>query len=254
MTEFLSTAIKAAKLSEEIILKYFDSDLQTELKSDNTPVTLADKQAEAIIKQTILKEFPEHSFLGEESGRQESDSAYCWIVDPIDGTKNFARGIPLYSTEIALMKGDEMLLGVSNMPSLRRLICAEKEQGAFFQDTKLTCSQVGDVAEAGVSFGNLKYFIDQGYAEPLVQLSQSCRAFRGFGDCFPYQLLAEGKLDVAVDVGCSIWDIAACARIMEESGAIVTDITGKPITIHSTSILGATPKLHAQVVHLFNSK
>ena len=125
-SQFLKVALEAAKNAEEIITAYYTGDtMKVELKADETPVTLADRGAEKVIRETIKQAFPDHGFLGEEYGIEEGDSPYIWIIDPIDATKNYIRKIPIFGTQIALMKGDDLILGVSNAPLLNELLYAE---------------------------------------------------------------------------------------------------------------------------------
>ena len=133
-SQFLEVALAAAKNAEEIITAYYAGDaMKVELKDDETPVTLADRGAEKVIRETIKAAFPDHGFLGEEYGTEEGDSPYVWIIDPIDATKNYIRKIPIFGTQIALMKDDDLILGVSNAPLLNELLYAEAGRWCFLK-------------------------------------------------------------------------------------------------------------------------
>ena len=133
MSKYLDVAIKAVKRAEEIILECYEKETAVDLKADLTPVTIADTEAQRIIIDEIKKNFPDHGFLGEEkTDKSQSASEYTWIIDPIDGTKNYIRRIPLFATQLALMHDNEIVVGVSNAPALNELLYAEKGGGCFF--------------------------------------------------------------------------------------------------------------------------
>lgn len=144
MSDYLKVAIEAAKAAEPTILNYFSKETSIDLKEDQSPVTVADKESEQIIRGVISNAFPDHGFLGEEGNNTNSDTEYLWIIDPIDGTRNYIREIPLFATEIALMKNGELILGVSNAPALKELMYAEKGFGAYLNDELVKVSEVSN--------------------------------------------------------------------------------------------------------------
>ena len=166
----LKTAITAAKAAEEVVMHYFGDDIERRLKSDQTPVTKADEEAEHVIAETIRSQFPEHGFLGEETGRSDTDSSCCWIVDPIDGTKNYVRGIPLFGTQIALMRNGRLELGVSNLPVMGELLYAERGQGAYLNEVQIHVTSQNSLADAQISFGGLDHFADVGQLGPVMEI------------------------------------------------------------------------------------
>lgn len=253
MSEFLTTAVKAARKAERVILKHFDTGVAVETKPDNSPVTIADKEAERIIKKTILGRFPDHGFLGEETGESDADSEYVWVVDPIDGTKNYVRGIPLFGTLIALMKNDELVLGVINMPVLKELSYAEKGQGAYCNDKPVSVSAIAELKGAYVGFGGVKKFQQKGMADTLLSITDAVWSDRGLGDCWSYALVARGKLDALIDVKIKIWDVAAPAVIIEEAGGKFTDLYGRAINRDVTSVVATNGLLHDEVLDYFRS-
>ncbi|MBT6691350.1 inositol monophosphatase [Candidatus Parcubacteria bacterium] len=251
-SKFLQAAIRAAKKSEKVILKYYSNNsIKFNTKKDNSPVTIADVKAEKIIIDEIKKNFPNHSFLGEESGQSKNNSEYQWIIDPIDGTTNFTRGIPFFSTEIALMKNGKFILGVSNAPALQEMLYAEKGKGAYKDSQKISVSNIKNIKEAYSSTGSLKYFVRNKQDKNLSHLNNDIRRHRIFGDFWNYHLLACGKVDIVIEANTKIWDIAALLVIVEESGGKVTDITGKSIDINSTDIIATNGKLHSKVLSYF---
>ncbi len=250
-SQFLSVAIKAASRAETVIMDYYSGRMTSTLKSDGTPVTVADTEAERVIIETITNEFPDHGFLGEESGDTRSTSPYVWIIDPIDGTKNFIRRIPLFGTQIALMKTDELILGVSNIPAMNELIYAEKGSGVFLNDEHITVTAVNQVAEAMICHGGMDSFGDRGVLGHLCNLAMDAARTRSFGDCYMYHLLASGRVDAVIEAAISIWDIAALTVIVQEAGGRVTNLRGAPIDKNTDSILASNGLLHRQILAPF---
>lgn len=156
---FLEVALEAAQAAEKILLKYINTTITVELKSDQSPVTVADKEAEAVIISTIQNAFPDHGFLGEETGLTRERAEYVWVIDPIDGTKNYIRGVPIFGSLIALMKNGEVILGVSNVPLMKELFYAEKGKGAYKNGIPVTVSTRPTLKESYVSHGGINYFI-----------------------------------------------------------------------------------------------
>jgi len=250
-SNFLSVAIDAANKAEKVIMKHYAGEITYAAKSDMSPVTIADTEAEKVIIETIKDSFPDHSFLGEESGDQESESEYQWIIDPIDGTKNYSRHIPLFATQIALLKNGEIILGVSNAPALKELIYAEKGKGAHFQEKNLIVSNIAELSDSYFCFGGLKYFNKHNHIDALLELVSKTLGHRGIGDFWCYHLLAQGKIDIMIEAETKIWDFAALKIIVEEAGGKVTDIHGNKITKDTTSIIATNRNLHDSVVEMF---
>ena len=250
-SQFLSVALEAASKAETVIMDYYSGGIASELKADGTPVTVADTEAERIIIETIANEFPDHGFLGEESGDTHSVSPYIWIIDPIDGTKNYIRHIPLFGTQIALMKADELILGVSNIPAMNELIYAEKGSGVFLNDEQINVTAVYQVAEAMICHGGMDAFDERGVLGNLCNLAVNAARTRSFGDCYMYHLLASGRVDAVIEAAISIWDIAALTVIVEEAGGSVTNLWGEPIDKNTNSILATNGFLHQQILTRF---
>lgn len=141
-TVFLEKALQAARAAEQVILKYYESNIDVQLKGDMSPVTQADIETEQVIREILSQAFPEHGFYGEETGKANEDAEYLWLVDPIDGTKSFVRDTPFFSTQIALMHKGELIVGVSNAPAYRQLAWAEKGGGAFLNDKPIHLSLI----------------------------------------------------------------------------------------------------------------
>lgn len=254
---YFSVALKAIKAAEATILKFYHrSALKIKYKTDLSPATIADQEAEAQIRQVIQKYLPDHSVLGEEYGADQSkQSEFTWIIDPIDGTKNFIRKMPFFSTEIALMKNDKIILGISNAPLLKNLVSAEKNQGAFLNLKKsIHVSKIASLNQAFFNIGGLKYFKRKKYLSALLEMADTNQGFRGYGDCWSYHLLSEGKIDVLLEAGIKIWDIAAQSLIIEEAGGQVSDFYGQKINLKTNTLLATNKILHPSVLNILNKK
>lgn len=251
-SQFLTVALEAAKNAEEVITAYYSDDIKVELKDDETPVTLADRGAEKVIRDTISRAFPDHGFLGEEFGTQEGTSPYMWIIDPIDATKNYIRKIPIFGTQIALMKGDELILGVSNAPLLNELLYAEAGGGAFLNGEPIQVSDVSQSKDAMICHGGLNWFTEKGTFPGIYNLINNTARSRGFGDFYMYHLVASARADAVVEAAISIWDIAAITVIVWEAGGKVTDIQGQPVTKETASLVATNGILHSTVLNYFS--
>lgn len=250
-SKYLETALTAVKKAEEIILHYYSQNLKPDFKSDHTPVTKADKEAEKVIIETIKSQFPDHGFLGEESGFYHEKSEFVWIIDPLDGTKNFVRKIPLVATEIALMQNNELILGISNAPLFHELMYAEKGQGAYMNAKKMNVSKVDNLNQAFLSYGNLRYFKESNLHNNVLSLVDKVQQSRGFGDFWPHHLIARGAIEIMIDAKTKIWDNAALKVIIEEAGGLITDIKGQPVDINTTTIIATNKILHKEVLKFF---
>jgi len=254
----LTVAKQAALAAAAVIAPHYRAGVAVETKADQTPVTVADREAEAAIKRTLKAAFPGHAFYGEEEGREGSGD-YLWLIDPIDGTRSFVRGYPMFSTQIALMHRGELVLGVSNASEFGELAWARRGGGAFLRsgrpgDQALRVSTATEFGpEAALSFGNVKTLSRGAGWRALASLVQRCGRTRGYGDFYHYHLLARGSLDLVVESDVNILDIAALAVIVREAGGVFTDLAGGEIGLDTTSVLAGTPALHAQALALFGT-
>lgn len=249
----LAVAKQAAIKAESVIKKYYQgSQLATEVKSDQTPVTVADKKAEEIIRSIITENFPEHGIFGEEFGRSDSDSSdFLWLIDPIDGTKSFVRQYPFFSTQIALMHQGEIVMGVSNAPLFGEMAWATQYGGAFLNGKLIKISTEFEQHSSCVSTGNIKTIINNNW-QRLGQLLNQFSKIRGYGDFYHYHLLASGKLDLVIESDVNILDIAALTVIVREAGGIMTTLKGKPIDLNTVSVLAGTEVTHALGLKVLN--
>lgn len=248
---FLKTALEAARAASDVVNHYYKGDghFEVELKADQSPVTIADVETEKTIKDIILDAFPDHGFFGEETGKVNEDAEYNWLIDPIDGTKSFVRRYPFFSTQIALMKDDELILGVSNSTEFGELAYAEKGKGAFLNDEPLTASGYTDLAKSALSLGNIGTIAGKPQWQTLGEIVQDVQRIRGYGDFYHYHLLASGKIDLIIESDVNILDIAALSVIASEAGATFTDLSGDKLTLDTTTVLAAaSAELHQNIL------
>ena len=243
--ELLATALKAAGAARKLILSYYNSEFDIEIKSDQTPVTVADREAEQVIRRIISDTFPEHGIFGEEYGSQSKETEYLWLIDPIDGTKSFVKRYGMFSTQIALMHRGELILGVSCAPAMNELVWATRGGGAFDAQGPLHISPVETIDQASISTGNIQSLAASKQWATLGRILANANRTRGYGDYYHYHRLAAGQLDAVIESDVNILDIAALYVIVTEAGGIFTDLDGMTPNLDTRSVLAATPSLHA---------
>ena len=216
-------------------------------------MTIADREAETAIKRVLKRAFPDHAFYGEEQGR-EGDGDFLWLIDPIDGTRSFVRGYPMFSTQIALMHRGELVLGVSSAAEFGETAWARRGGGAFLNGEPHACGrrhrEFG--ADTAISFGNVKTLSRGAGWNVLAGLIQRCGRTRGYGDFYHYHLLARGSLDLVIESDVNILDIAALARDRARGRRRVHRSRRSRIDLDTTSVLAGTPALHAEALSKFN--
>ncbi len=247
----LNIAIKAAMASGDILKKYFRTNVKFERKPDATPVTIVDKESEKKIVSIIKKYFPEHNILGEEFSYDKTDSEFKWIIDPLDGTKHFIRGVPFFSNFVALEKRGKIIVGVIYMPELNILAYASLGKGSFVNNKKVKVSEIENLKEAFVVHGDIDEKNTEPYTKNISSLINSCWHNRGYGDALGYILLAQGYVDIVLD-NPKPWDVAPAKIIVEDAGGKVTDFEGKD-TIYSGYSVATNRKLHNEVVKILKS-
>jgi len=250
----LEAALDAARAAGAIALGYFRSDVKVMRKADQTPVTQADREAEAAIVDRLRPAFPDIGFLGEEFGAQGSQSRR-WIVDPIDGTKNFVRGIPYWATLLALEEEGEVTLGVVHSPATGELYWARRGQGAWVDGIPLGVSLVDHLSEAMLVHSSLNLLrpLDGGrYWDGFVRLVERTDRQRGFGDYFAYTFVLRGQAELMLEADVKPWDIAPFKVLFEEAGGRLTDFAGRP-TIYSGTALASNGRLHDEALALLGA-
>lgn len=251
MSIYLQAAREAATEAANMALRYYSEQVDVQYKDDRSPVTIADRMAEKVIIETISRYFPTHSFYGEESGRSGPSSEYTWIIDPIDGTKNFIAKIPLWGILIALQHRHDIVLGLSYIPLLNEFLWAEKRTGAYLNGQRVTVSHTRTVKKSMLSYGSLGAFQAKGYDAGLLKLIGDCQRQRSFGDQWPYHLLASGRLDIVAEAAIKAVDVAPFVRIIAEAGGRVSDLDGAPFSMNISSFLATNSGLYKRVLPYF---
>jgi histidinol-phosphatase len=244
----LKAALDAARAAAEVIRGFYQRNVRVEIKADKTPVTEADVRSEEAIRDLLMKRFPSYGFYGEETGKSDMNAESVWLVDPIDGTKSFVRECPFFSTQIALMRGGEFVLGVSMAPAYDELAWAERGGGAFLDGKPMHVSKVATPDGAIVSTGNLKTLAASPAWARLGSLIGGINRIRGYGDFVHYHLLARSALDAVIESDVNILDIAALTVIVEEAGGTFTDLKGAPVGLATTSVLATNGLLHQPIL------
>jgi histidinol phosphatase-like enzyme (inositol monophosphatase family) len=246
-TEFIYTL---AEKSGEIIKPYFaQANLAIEIKEDQTLVTQADRQAEAVMRDVIRKKYPEHGILGEEFGRENTSAEFVWTLDPIDGTISFARGCPLFGTLIGLLHGGEPILGAINQPVLNQL-CIGNNTETTLNGRAIRLRETYDLSEAMLLTTDLASIGDhrrQGFEELLKR----ARLYRTWGDCYGYLLVASGGADIMLDPMMNPWDILPLIPIIQGANGVITTWSGTDAS-QGNSCVAASKILHSQVLEILN--
>ncbi len=245
----LDFATDAAWQAGKITLSYFGTRIVPELKSDQTPVTVADRQAEVHLRKLIDRRFPDHAILGEEYGETNSGARYRWIVDPIDGTKSFVQGVPLYGVLIGLERDGAPLLGVCYLPALDEMVGAGKGLGCTLNGRRVTVSAVGEMSQAVFLSSDVASFSERGSRDVYHTLERITRFSRTWGDCYGHMLVATGRAEMMLDPVMNVWDCAALLPILEEAGGTFTDWNGKA-TIHGPDAVSTNGLLLERVLEV----
>lgn len=252
MDRVLDALTEAARAAGEVALKYYRRGVEVTLKPDRSPVTRADREAEQVIVEILGRAFPERGFLGEELGARGSEETR-WIIDPIDGTRNFVRGIPIWAVLIGLEERGEITAGVIHNPVTGELYTARKGEGAFLGGERLRVSGVSSLDQATLIHASLGFLRASGYWEGFVRLVDATERQRGFGDYLCYTILAEGKAEIAVESDLKPWDLAPVKILVEEAGGRFTDFSGTP-SIYSGTALATNGRLHDTALALLRGR
>ncbi len=244
LDQALAVARRAAQAAAEVIARHYRSELAVQTKADASPVTVADIESERAIRAVLGEAYPEHAIYGEEQGMDARASDWLWLVDPIDGTKSFVRGYPMFSTQIALMHRGELVLGVSSASAFGETMWARRGGGAWFEGRRVHVADTRELAAASVSTGNLKSLAASPAWARLAEVILGSNRIRGYGDFYHYHLLARGALDAVIESDVNILDIAALAVIVREAGGVFTDLDGGELNLDTRSVLAAVPALH----------
>jgi inositol-phosphate phosphatase/L-galactose 1-phosphate phosphatase/histidinol-phosphatase len=246
---FIQTAYALADVARRHALTYFRTPLDVVTKKDESPVTIADRETETAMREWLLQEHPSHGILGEEHGRERMQAEYVWVLDPIDGTKSFITGSPLWGTLIALLHHGQPVLGMMGMPVLNEFWFGQAGQATQCNGRPVRASDCRALAQARIYTTSPDTYGAQD-GQRFDVLSRQCALRRFGGDCYSYAQLAGGHVDLVVEAGLQPYDYMALVCLVEGAGGCITDWQGAPLTVASDGrvVAAATSELHAQAL------
>jgi histidinol-phosphatase len=244
LDERVAPAAELARITGTVALRHYRTNLTVETKADGSPVTIADRAAETAARAWVQSRFPQDGVLGEELGEERSGAARRWVIDPIDGTKSFVRGTPLWGSLVALCEGDRVLAGAAYFPAVDELVAAAPGAGCWWNGSRCRVSSVAALSDATVLTTDERFPDRPERAAGWRSLAASASISRTWGDCFGYLLVATGRAEVMCDGTLSVWDAAALQPIIEEAGGVFTDWLGVPTAFGGSAV--ATNRVLAQ--------
>jgi histidinol-phosphatase len=240
-------ATELAYMAGRVTLRYFQTDVGVELKEDHSPVTIADRSAERLMREMIEQKYPHHSILGEEEGETRPGASFRWILDPIDGTKSFVAGVPMYTVLVGLEREGVPVVGAVAIPPSNELISAATGQGCLWNGRRARASTTRELSQAVISTTDVQHMYENNKGPAFDRLRNRARMVRGWGDAYGHMLVATGRIDVMLDALMSPWDCAALVPILQESGATFTDWNGVT-TIYGGNAVSTNGFLYEQVM------
>ncbi|MDK4267893.1 histidinol-phosphatase [Corynebacterium accolens] len=252
--EDLGLALELAGHADVVTMHRFEAtDLSVKEKPDLTPVSDADLNCEKHIRDSLKRSRPRDEVLGEEFGGQACYEGRQWVIDPIDGTKNFVRGVPVWATLISLLEDGEPVVSVVSAPALRRRWYAAKGAGAYRvfggEPKRLHVSQIEKLGHASLAMSSLTGWSEHGLRDKFLNLTDKTWRLRGYGDFWSYCLVAEGAVDIATEPEVSLWDLAAPSLLVTEAGGTFTDLSGNPGP-HGGSAIASNGRLHKAALQM----
>ncbi|WP_234571944.1 histidinol-phosphatase [Rhodohalobacter sp. 614A] len=251
LQELQSAAVEFAKAGGKSTLNYFKKSFDLEFKSDDTPVTNADRNAEKIIREMIHKHFPDHGIIGEEFGRENENSDVVWVLDPIDGTQSFIHGIPFYTTLIGILIKGRPEVGIIYAPALDEIASAATGLGCTLNGSEIHVRKCDELSKATFLTTDVTTYGEHGFQKPLDSLLESTRIHRTWGDAYGHLMVAAGRADIMIDPILSIWDAAALLPIIKEAGGSFSDVHGEE-TIETGNAISTNKTLVKQIIPLFD--
>jgi histidinol-phosphatase len=222
----VAPAAELARITGMVALRHYRSRLTVETKADGSPVTIADRAAEEAARAWVRAHFPDDGILGEELGEERPGAPRRWVIDPIDGTKSFVRGAPLWGSLVALCEGDRVLAGAAYFPAVEELVAAAPGAGCWWNGSRCHVSNVDSLGDSTVLTTDERFRERPERRAGWLELAQAASVSRSWGDCFGYLLVATGRAEVMCDPILSPWDAAALQPIIEEAGGVFTDWAG----------------------------
>lgn len=247
----LEAAESLARHIGGVALRHYRSLLRVETKPDGSPVTIADREAETAAREWLAAHFPDDGILGEELGELAGTSGRRWIIDPIDGTKTFVRGVPLWGSLVALVEGERVLAGAAYFPAVDELVAAAPGEGCWWNGQRARVSDCGTLAGATVLITDDRTFRSAALHNGWQSLIADASIARTWGDCYGYLLVATGRAEAMVDPIVNPWDAACFQPIIEEAGGVFTDLSGQP-TAFAGSAIATNQALAATVRDYFD--
>ena len=247
-------ALSLVREAGEIVLRYYEQKISASMKSDNTPVTLADTECERFLRDKIRSAFPQDDLLGEEEGLSAVGGATQaskrkWIIDPIDGTYNFARQVPIFSTLLALEEEGQIVLGIVHAPAMGETYWAQRDGGAFRNGQRIQVSTISDIAASQFVFGAPSRILSDGLWEGLKRVIVTTYRQRAFGDYLNFAHVFDGRAEAVLEIGVKPWDLAPMKIIAEEAGGRFSDLSGGA-SIYTGSCLVSNGILHEELLKL----
>ena len=249
--QLLDFSVELALEAGSITSGYFQQSIVADRKSDNSFVTIADREAERHLRSRIEKAFPDDGILGEEEGEREGKSGRRWIIDPIDGTYSFVHGVPIYAVLLALEVDNEITIGVVNLPELNEIVFAARGLGCWLNDKPAQVSPTKSLNEALLLCTDFGACDQHGFGAACDRLQRRVEARRTWGDAYGYALVATGRAEVMLDPHMNVWDCAALAPILEEAGGTFTNWCGER-TIHGGNAIATNGALFDEVMAIIN--
>ena len=249
LDELLELALCAAREAGEITLRYFQKNPAVEIKADRSPVTIADRESEHLLRQRIEERFPDHGIVGEEFGATREHSPYRWLLDPIDGTVSFIHGVPLYGVMVGLEHEGEPSLGVVHFPALGETLWARRGGGAWWNGKRVRVSDVARLEDATLLLTDAKGFAAVGLDAAFQRLRAATELERTWGDCYGHAMVATGRAEIMLDAMLNEWDACPLVPILEEAGGRFTDWTGAR-TVRVKNGIASNGLLHNAVLRL----
>jgi histidinol-phosphatase len=246
ITALRDFAADLAVAAGRLTLGHFQNEVATEWKADRSPVTVADREAEALIRRRIEARYPHHGIIGEEWGELRPGAAHRWIIDPIDGTRSFIRGVPLYAVLIAVEREGTVLAGAIYLPGLDELVCAGRGLGCFWNGRRCRVSRIDRLEDAYLLSSSFTPAERRATVERLIAAAGTARTW---GDGYGYVLVATGRAEVMFDLGANLWDLAAPLVCVEEAGGRFSDLAGRP-TAAAGDGLATNGLLHEAVLRV----
>ncbi|HET8770281.1 MAG TPA: inositol monophosphatase family protein [Gemmatimonadaceae bacterium] len=225
-SSLLEAVQELAKLTGDVAMRHYRTALTVETKQDGSPVTAADHQAEEAARAWLAKRFPDDGITGEELGEQPGASGRRWLLDPVDGTKSFIRGVPMWGSLVAVLDGERVLAGAAYYPAVGERLAAAPGEGCYWNERRARVSDTSSLAGATVLITDERDFPRASQRESWRTLTGEAGVARGWGDCFGYLLVATGRAEVMVDPVVNAWDVACFQPIIEEAGGVFTDLKG----------------------------